>query len=168
MNKYRPKIPADIKRVVLIEAGHRCAIPTCRQTTTEIAHIEPWERVKKHEPDNLIALCPNCHTRFDKGEIDKKSTEIYKRKLIFLSDRYSKYELTVLFELSKKDRIFIGGGKLLVIGLLDDELIKITEITCWMGEDGELDPIEFYVSLTEKGKSFIKGWKSKHETKWQY
>ena len=28
----RPKIPAELKRRVLCEAGHRCAIHTCRQT----------------------------------------------------------------------------------------------------------------------------------------
>jgi 5-methylcytosine-specific restriction endonuclease McrA len=39
----------------------------------EIAHIVPWEKVKEHTFDNLIVLCPTCHTRFDKGEIDRKS-----------------------------------------------------------------------------------------------
>ena len=29
------------KRMALVEAGHRCAIPTCRHPTTEIAHIVP-------------------------------------------------------------------------------------------------------------------------------
>ena len=57
----RPSIPTDIKRQVLIEAGHRCAIPTCGHPTTEIAHILPWAKVKEHKFENLIALCPNCH-----------------------------------------------------------------------------------------------------------
>jgi hypothetical protein len=74
----RESVPADLKRRVLIEAGHRCSIPTCRQIPVEIAHIEPWAKVQTHEFHNLIALCPTCHTRFDNGNIDRKSMLIYK------------------------------------------------------------------------------------------
>jgi hypothetical protein len=78
----RDSIPAEIKRAVLVEAGHRCAIPTCRATTTEIAHIVPWAETKEHSFDNLIALCPNCHTRYDqKKEIDRKAMQMYKEAL---------------------------------------------------------------------------------------
>ena len=66
----RQTIPRQLEREVLMEAGHRCAIPTCRQTPVEIAHIVPWEQIQEHTFDNLIALCPTCHTRYDKGEID--------------------------------------------------------------------------------------------------
>jgi hypothetical protein len=81
----RPSIPAEIKRRVLVEAGHRCAIPTCRQQTTEIAHIVSWEKVQKHEFENLIALCPNCHTRYDRGEIDRPAMLRYKEQLAELN-----------------------------------------------------------------------------------
>ena len=78
----RPSIPTDTVRAVLVEAGHRCAIPTCRATTTEIAHIEPWAKSHDNTFGNLIALCPNCHMRFDqKKEIDAKSVRIYKQNL---------------------------------------------------------------------------------------
>jgi hypothetical protein len=40
----RPPIPSELYRAVLIEAGHRCAIPTCRQIPIEIAHIMPKEK----------------------------------------------------------------------------------------------------------------------------
>lgn len=81
MSESRPAIPNELKRLVLVEAGHRCAIPTCEQTTLEVAHIEPWSKTKSHEFHNLIALCPNCHTRFDKGEIDRKAMLAYKANL---------------------------------------------------------------------------------------
>jgi 5-methylcytosine-specific restriction endonuclease McrA len=61
----RPSIPLPLERDVLMEAGHRCAIPTCKQTPLEIAHIIPYDNVLKHEFDNLITLCPNCHRRRD-------------------------------------------------------------------------------------------------------
>ena len=69
----RKSMPKELKFKVLTEAGYRCAVPTCKMPTTEIAHIEPWAKVNEHCFENLIALCPTCHTRFDKGEIDKKS-----------------------------------------------------------------------------------------------
>ena len=78
----RPSIPAETKRAVLIEAGHRCAIAECRHPDVDIHHIIPWETCKKHEYRNLIALCPNCHRRVHKGEIDNKSLIEYKAALI--------------------------------------------------------------------------------------
>jgi hypothetical protein len=82
----RPSIPSDLKRRVLTEAGHRCAIPTCRSTPVEIAHITPWSAIKEHTYENLVALCPTCHTRFDKGEIDRKAMVHYKKTLIHLNN----------------------------------------------------------------------------------
>ncbi|KAB2351059.1 HNH endonuclease [Actinomadura rudentiformis] len=80
MADSRPDIPQPMRRQVFVEAGHRCSIPTCRAHPLEIAHIVPWAKVKKHEPQNLIALCPTCHTRYDRGEIDRQSMLIYKRQ----------------------------------------------------------------------------------------
>lgn len=77
----RPQIPAELKRRVLLEAGHRCAIPTCKFPDVDIHHIVPWAKVKEHNFNNLIALCPNCHRRAHNGEIDKKSLFQYKARL---------------------------------------------------------------------------------------
>lgn len=85
----RDVVPADIKRAVLVEAGHRCAIPTCKATTTEIAHIVPWAESQDNSFENLIALCPNCHTRFDqKKEIDRTAVKMYKHNLGILNNQY--------------------------------------------------------------------------------
>ena len=97
----RPPIPRELHRRVLIEAGHRCAIPTCRTTTTEIAHIVPWATCREHDFEDLIALCPNCHTRYDRGEIDRKSMRIYKANLGILTARYSDFERRILDELAQ-------------------------------------------------------------------
>ena len=73
----RPAIPAELRRKVLVEAGHRCAIPTCRHIDVEIHHIVPWDKCKERKYENLIALCPNCHRRVHKGNIDRKSLRLY-------------------------------------------------------------------------------------------
>ena len=92
----RPSIPTALRRAVLVEAGHRCAIPTCRAATTELAHIVPWASVHRHEAGNLIALCPTCHTRYDRREIDRMSMRQYKANLVVLSSRYGELERRVM------------------------------------------------------------------------
>lgn len=97
----RPPIPAEIRRRILVEAGHRCAIPTCRYIEVDVHHIVPWAQCQAHEYDNLIALCPNCHRRADRGEIDRKSLRLYKANLRFVHDKYSQLEMDILFELRR-------------------------------------------------------------------
>lgn len=86
MTDTRPPIPRAIRRAVLLEAGHRCSIHTCRYTSVEIHHIIPWEQCREHKFENLIALCPNCHERAGRGEIDRKSLILYKARLAILFD----------------------------------------------------------------------------------
>ncbi|MFF4433835.1 HNH endonuclease [Streptomyces sp. NPDC001513] len=85
MATNRTKVPRPLARQLFVETGHRCAIPTCRATPLEIAHIVPWHRVQRHDFHNMIVLCPNCHTRFDRGDIDRQAMFRYK-ELLRLSD----------------------------------------------------------------------------------
>lgn len=95
----RTPIPADLRRKVLVEAGHRCAIPTCRHIEVDVHHIVSWAECRTHEYENLIALCPNCHRRADRGDIDRKALRIYKLNLRYAHDKFSQIEMDVLFEL---------------------------------------------------------------------
>lgn len=154
----RPPIPAELRRRVLVEAGHRCAITTCRHIEVDVHHITPWETCKKHEYDNLIALCPNCHRRADRGEIDRKSLRIYKANLRFAIEKYSQFEMDVLFELSESGE---GGAisfpiylSLLVKRLLDARFVKFVESggMIWWG-DVKVNPD--YLVITDKGRRFV-------------
>jgi hypothetical protein len=83
----------------MVEAGHRCAIPTCRvPTPLQIDHIIEWSRVKKHEFSNMIVLCANCHARKGnrRGQIDRKSLQQYKANLAIVNARYGEYERRIL------------------------------------------------------------------------
>src|SRR5437016_4495240 len=126
----RPHIPAETVRAVLVEAGHRCAIPTCRATTTEIAHIEPWAKSQDNSFANLIALCPNCHLRFDqKKEIDAKSVGIYKQNLAVLNNGYGEVERRVFeFVARTRRRVLVlgAGGDILLANASKDGLINVT------------------------------------------
>lgn len=162
----RDTIPAEVKRLVLVEAGHRCAIPTCRATTTEIAHIVPWAETRDNSFENLIALCPNCHTRFDqKKEMDRLSVKMYKHYLGILNNRYGEFERRLFEVLAKSnERVFVLGaaGDLLVAnavkdGFFEDKYVEGMGLQV-NGSDGfsKNFPMTFTYWVTDTGVEFIK------------
>src|SRR4051812_31545190 len=98
MPQGREHMPMDIRRAVLVEAGHRCAVPACRQFPVVVEHIVDYAGNRKHEFSNLIVLCPTCHARKGDGagQIDRKSLKIYKLNLGLLTSRYTSLELQLL------------------------------------------------------------------------
>ena len=156
----RDAIPAEIKRRVLVEAGHRCAIPTCRHIEGDIHHIIPWAQCEAHDYENLIALCPNCHRRADRGEIDRKSLKIYKANLRFAHDKFSNLELDFLFELRALPP---GQGiqwppfnMLLIKRIIDAGYVQMHRTARTFVMIGGMRSTPDIVVLTDKGQSFIK------------
>jgi hypothetical protein len=157
----RPDIPENLKRKVLIEAGHRCAIPTCRYQRVEIAHIKPWSEVREHKFENLIALCPNCHELYDKDKkISQKEMKIYKANLGILNSRYSDLENRILEAFIKEeDKLFIvvpAVFEILYSYLVQDGLFKIDATGA---DDIMIDGINLGICkliITEEGRDFIK------------
>lgn len=154
----RPTLPTDLKRRVLVEAGHRCSIPTCRHIEVDVHHIVPWETCHEHRYENLIALCPNCHRRAGKGEIDRQSLRIYKANLRFTHDRFSQFEVDLLFETNK---LPIGRGllypafcELFVKRLLDAGYTQLSASNYNATlSDVQLGPS--VLSITESGRLFV-------------
>lgn len=142
----------------MVEAGHRCAIPQCRHIEVDIHHIIPWEECQKHEYENLIALCPNCHRRADNGKIDRKSLRIYKANLRFIHDKFSQLELDILFELAKKqpgEQIqFPNFMRILIRRIEEAAYVAVEEKgTFFRVNDMAMGPDN--VRLTEKGRAFL-------------
>lgn len=162
----RDHIPAAVQRAVLVEAGHRCAIPTCRSTTTEIAHIVPWAESQDNAFENLIALCPNCHTRFDqKKEIDRLSVKAYKQNLGVLNNRYGECERRLFALIAKNgERVFLlgPGGDVLVANAVQDGFFEDKNVPGMTfdinGSDGYFKsfPMTFTYWVTDAGMAFIK------------
>lgn len=162
----RDVVPAEVKRAVLVEAGHRCAIPTCRATTTEIAHIVPWAETQDNSFENLIALCPNCHTRFDqKKEIDRLAVKMYKHNLGILTNRYGEFERRLFEVLAKSnERVFVLGaaGDLLVANAVKDGFFEDKHVEGAgfqvNGSDGfsKNFPMTFTYWVTDAGVEFIR------------
>ena len=157
--EHRPPIPAEIRRRVFVEAGHRCAIHTCRHIEIDVHHIIPWSKCRDHNYENLIALCPNCHRRADRGDIDRKSLRIYKANLRFIHDKFSKLEIDVLFEAyncePKQPTLWPSFMRLLLGRVLDAGYIE-----CHQPEQGKtfvsgLDLSPDHLFITQQGREFV-------------
>ncbi len=72
-------IPTPLERLLFELAGHRCTI--CSAPWMEIHHIVELSEGGKTEFDNLIVLCPNCHTRVHREQLPTKiELRNYKKK----------------------------------------------------------------------------------------
>ncbi|SED60470.1 HNH endonuclease [Rhizobiales bacterium GAS191] len=154
----RPRIPAHIRRRVLVEAGHRCAIPSCRHIIAEVHHIGPWSTTRAHRYDNLIALCLNCHDRADRGEIDRKSLRLYKLNLRFAHDKYSQLEMDILFELYKNGQEvgmpWFAFHLILLKRICDSGFITFEETAIGLSMDN-LKTNPDLIKITDKGRLFV-------------
>lgn len=166
MTQSRPDVPAAIRRAVLEESGYACAIPSCRATPVEIAHIEPWAKVQEHTFDNLIALCPNHHTRFDiERRIPAASIRKYKANLAVLNGRYSTLERRLIeagasMPTGAEFPIHIGV-RILISNLIEDSMVEEANDFQYQLTGRDLSGIrttEFY-HFTDKGREFIQRWK---------
>jgi hypothetical protein len=164
MAEGRPPMPRPLKRLVLVEAGHRCAIPTCRNIPVEINHIDEWAKVREHTFENLIALCPTCHARYTRGEIDRQSMLHYKANLGVINSRYNDFERRILEAFSEAIQEnpatpvmdLPGGGQSLQYRyLLADGLIAQCAGN-YMVVSGV--PVGMQFTITDKGRDFISKW----------
>jgi hypothetical protein len=59
-------IPQPIQKQLRREANFGCALCGC--PIIEYAHIIPYRNIQAYLPENIVALCPNHYTNFDRGE----------------------------------------------------------------------------------------------------
>jgi hypothetical protein len=123
----------------------------------EIAHIVPYAKKKDNSFENLIALCPTCHTRFDSGQIDRQSMRQYKANLSVVSSRYSDLERRVIehfVDNPGRDTMFLPGGLQLLLGyLVKDGLLEIKAKLLPTIGGSIFTNDEYY--LTRAGKEFV-------------
>src|SRR2546423_4716386 len=77
MSNDRPAIPIEIRRQVLFEARHHCAV-CCNPLPLEQAHIIPWSESHERSVANLVAFCANCRSRADQEKWGVKVLRKYK------------------------------------------------------------------------------------------
>ena len=172
--KYPRRIGAATRQQVLIEAGFHCANPICRSILTlELHHIDWVKDGGGNRLENLIALCPNCHSLHTKGHIPREAIEVWKSILTSINNphRSSADVLLVLFE--EDQRIasapdpsavpgpfsFTGDGLGVLAGLMTSGLVTITRRRSGGSAWGGGTPY-FNVGLTDSGRLVVKAWRT--------
>jgi hypothetical protein len=82
----------------------------------------------------------------------------YKKKLVFLSDVYSRFEIDVLDHLRFHKRALVPC-EILVKRLLEESMVQIEQsIGTHDFDDGERIPFLFSVVLTDSGRGLLADW----------
>ena len=163
----RQAIPAELERAVMLEAGYRCAVPTCRTVSPlHIEHIEDYARVQKHEFHNMIVLCANCHGMKGVGprRLDRKALRQLKVNLGRVTQRYNDTERRILehfVENGPESLVVLPGSEVLYSYLIKDGvLVEDPEqegmLVAPVGCDGEIISVTTGYRLTPLGRDLVK------------
>lgn len=68
--------PLPVRRELRQEVNFGC--PVCGAPILEYHHIVPYSEVEEHDPDRMVALCPNHHREADNGAISRSTLYDYK------------------------------------------------------------------------------------------
>lgn len=83
MAKKSRYIPIDIRRELIKEAGYKCANPGCStRSRNEFHHIKEWAVYKVHNAEDMIAICPTCHSYVHHGTLEITDEKLYEWKSI--------------------------------------------------------------------------------------
>ena len=161
----RPAIPQDVRRAVLIEAGYRCAVPTCRTILAiDLHHMVKVANGGSNDADNLIAICPTCHALHHRGVIPDEALRVWKGMLVSLNRAFDKDAMDLLLFLALEDRPrgFTPSDVLRFAGLIVSGLATTGEIGQPSGgiRVGSFAGRDFIVELTDRGRMVVEAWKA--------
>jgi len=165
----RKAIPIDVRTIVLHESGYMCGNPVCRELITlDMHHLIQVCKKGKDRPENLLALCPNCHRRYHNNEIKEESLRAWKYILLSLNEAYSKKEIEFLLTLNKLNNVFVSDDCIFDIsGLYASNYIEIKPDinTILEGQDASgrfrrSSQSGYRINLSDKGKQLINAWLS--------
>jgi hypothetical protein len=109
--------------------------------------------------DNLLPLCPNCHTEHHNGNIPTESLRAWKMLLMALNEAFDRRSVDLLLTIDKLGYIewITGDDVPTYAALVASDLISIERRYV----DAGLQHFRnlFGVRITDKGSSFIEAWK---------
>lgn len=155
----RKSIKPSLRRDVLIEAGYRCANPTCRTILAiDLHHIIEVEKGGPNELSNLLALCPTCHALYTRGTISQEAINVWKTILVALNHAFDKESISNLLFLRKisaktpyKEFAISADGVLKFAHLIASGLVDYQAY-------GSGPRWDYLMNLTDKGNRIIDAW----------
>lgn len=158
----RKPIPDAITRQVLIEAGYRCGVPTCRNILAiDLHHMEEVREGGRNEAGNLLALCPTCHALYHRGTYSREAIYAWKQVLVSLSAAFDLETIDLmlfLYKMKDDPRFLIKQDALLQFARLIGNDLAALE---W--EEATINNMRFIgyrVSLSNKGQHLIEAWRT--------
>jgi len=163
VGKEAARVSVSVRQLVLHEAGYKCANPCCRHPLTlEVHHLYYTSEGGANSSDNLLPLCPLCHTYHHKGDIPTESLRAWKMLLVSLNEAFDRQSVDILLTLAQLGRIewITGDGLPSYASLVAANLISLKQqwhVTWGVGRSTQQ---QLYAArLTEKGQLFVEGWK---------
>lgn len=80
MANAQRKINPPLKRLLIEEAGGKCANPGCSNWRAHIHHIKHWAVYQAHDSAEMIAICPSCHDAAHHGQLKSTDDMLYQWK----------------------------------------------------------------------------------------
>ena len=158
----RKKIPDYVVRQVLIEAGYRCGVPTCRNILAiDLHHLVRVSDGGKDESANLLALSPNCHALHYRGTIPQEAFYAWKQVLVSLSAAFDQEAIDLmlfLYKIKDEPRFLIKADAVVNFARLIGNDLATLE---WQEDTvNNVRHIGYRLSLSDKGMRLIEAWKS--------
>ena len=161
------KVPIDVRRLVLHEAGYKCSNPACRYPLTlDVHHLYYVSEGGSNLAENLLPLCPNCHTEHHHGNIPTESLRAWKMLLLALNEAFDRRSIDLLLTIAGLGRIVgvSADGLPHYAGLLASNLVYLVHDFQETTAGGQqlhhsLGIGNYAAFLTERGKLFVEGWK---------
>ena len=168
------RVSQATRQIVLMESGYKCANPNCRHILTlEIHHIKWVRDGGGNKPENLLALCPNCHSLHTQGHIAQEAIRVWKGMLLTLNNP-NRESADILIHLhrqgqssSGRNTRYSGDALLQVAGLLNAGLLEASSSQSSTGAAGAVPQSSFRLVLTEKGLVLVDAWLSGDEEQYE-
>ena len=159
MSDNRKKIPTAVRQAVLVEAGYRCGVPTCRTILAiDLHHLLEISNDGLDDQANLICVCPTCHALYHRGVIPKEALFAWKGTLIALNAAFDNDAVDKLLFLSliPVDYLIVSGDGLLNYSrLIAADLARVD-----MKANNGFQLVTYAVNISDKGRKLIEAWKS--------
>lgn len=106
----RKPISVYVERKLYAESMGRCMNPSCQidllvenGDIIEKAHIDSYYDSQNNDFENLVVLCPNCHTRFDKNNnFTKETVRMWKKNRREEMDNFFRKKFETFNDLKNK------------------------------------------------------------------
>jgi hypothetical protein len=141
----------------------------------ELHHIVWAKDGGDNAPENLLALCPNCHSLHTQKYIPETAIRTWKGLLAALNSANRSTADLLLVLAADEERLdgreptkggeipprfrFTGDGLPALAGLISSGIVEISRRYSGAGFSGATGP-SFEVSLTEKGRALVAGWRA--------